>query len=248
MKYNFGNQFSTKLNGTCTVIKYENARSIYVMFEDGTVVKTRGGNLVSGVVKNPNRPTVFGFGINDVKGIDVHKNKIYILWSSLIRRCYSKVYQKNKPTYVGCSVCDRWSRLSNFMQDIVEIPNFEKSISDGWELDKDVLSSGFGYYSKETCCFLPKEINAFFGIKSSKKGSTGVTYNKRLNKYVVCIHNGIGLSNHYGVYSSKEDAIKAYNDEKRNRLLKLLSKYEGVIPENVHNALLNYKFNVDNLC
>ena len=32
-KYAFGTQFPTKSSGTCTIIKYENARNIYVMFD-----------------------------------------------------------------------------------------------------------------------------------------------------------------------------------------------------------------------
>lgn len=66
-KYAFGTQFSTKLSGVCTVIKYENSRSIYVMFEDGTVTRVSGGNLCYGSISNPNRPTVFDVGVNDVK-------------------------------------------------------------------------------------------------------------------------------------------------------------------------------------
>ena len=57
-KYAFGTQFQTRLSGVCTVIKYENARSIYVMFDDGTVTKVTGGNLCSGSINNPNRPKI----------------------------------------------------------------------------------------------------------------------------------------------------------------------------------------------
>ena len=47
---------------------------------------------------------VFSKGINDV--INSRDTKEYQVWHSMIRRCYSDVYQKLKPTYAGTVVCD----------------------------------------------------------------------------------------------------------------------------------------------
>ena len=81
MKYNydFGTQFKTKSSGVCTLIKYVNAKNVYVMFEDGTVIKVASGNLLTGSVSNPNHPSVFGVGINDVSGSIPADDKRYTL-------------------------------------------------------------------------------------------------------------------------------------------------------------------------
>ena len=52
---------------------------------------------------------VFGKGINDTENA-----KDYQTWHSMLRRCYSPVYKKDRPTYEGCEVCDEWLRLSTF--------------------------------------------------------------------------------------------------------------------------------------
>ena len=211
-KYAFGTQFKTKSSGICTVIKYENSRSIYVMFEDGTVTRVSGGNLCSGSINNPNRPTVFGVGINDVEVKD-YGDKRYVLWHSILRRSYSEVYHKNKPSYINVNVSDDWKRLSNFIKDVEKLPNFDMALSENWEIDKDVLSNGEKVYSKETCCFLPREINTLFNRESTKGLKTGVSYNKRLGKFTASINKGRG-SKHIGVYLTEDEAHYSYCKEK----------------------------------
>ena len=46
---------------------------------------------------------VFGKGINDTENA-----KDYQTWHSMLRRCYSPVFKKDKPTYEGCEVCEEW--------------------------------------------------------------------------------------------------------------------------------------------
>lgn len=237
-KYAFGTQFITKSSGVCTVIKYENSRSIYVMFEDGTVTRVSGGNLCSGSVSNPNRPTVFGFGINDVE-IKDYTDKRYVLWHSIIRRSYSEVYHKNKPTYKDVSVCENWKYLSNFIRDVEQMPNFDMALSENWELDKDLLGGDKRLYSKDTCCFLPRELNTLFNRESSKGLKTGVSYNKRLGKFVSSINKGRG-SKHIGVYLTEDEAHYSYCKEKQKHLDSLILKYEDKLPDNVKLKLKDW--------
>ena len=240
-KYAFGSQFSTKLSGVCTVIKYENSRSIYVMFEDGTVTRVSGGNLCSGSISNPNRPTVFDVGVNDVEVKD-YTDKRYVLWHSILRRSYSEVYHKGKPSYKDVRVSEDWKRLSNFMKDIEKLPNFDMALSNNWEIDKDVLSNGEKVYSKETCCFLPREINILFTRESTKGLKTGVSYNKRLGKFVASINIGKG-SGHIGVYKTEKSAHTAYCKEKQKHLDSLILKYGDKLPENVKFKLKDWFIN-----
>lgn len=244
MKYNydFGTQFETKSSGVCTLIKYVNAQDVYVMFEDGTVVRAKSGNLLRGGVSNPNRPSVFGVGINDVNGSISTDDKRYTLWYSIIRRAYSDVYHRGKPTYKDVEVCDRWKRFSNFAEDIVKIPFYEKCITDEYELDKDVLGGDLKIYSPETCCFVPRKINAFFSrnTQKSKDLPTGVTFNKRLNKYVACANIGGKHTQHIGVFTSIDDALSAYVNAKSKHLIEIANDFKGEIEDKVYNKLINY--------
>lgn len=240
--YDFGTQFETKFNGTCTLIKYVNAKEVYVMFEDGTMVKTRSGNLLRGRVKNPNHPSVFGVGINDSVDITCYNDKRYTLWHSIIRRAYSDVYHKDKPTYKDIEVCDRWKRFSNFAEDIVKIPFYEKCITDEYELDKDILGGDLKIYSPETVCFIPRSVNIFFSRNTQKDNDlpTGVTFNKRLNMYVAsCCTNGKNTQ-HLGVFETLEEAEIVYKRTKQGLLKTLANSLKGEIEDRVYDKLINY--------
>ena len=244
MKYNydFGTQFKTKSSGVCTLIKYVNAKNVYVMFEDGTVIKVASGNLLTGSVSNPNHPSVFGVGINDVSGSIPANDKRYTLWCSIIRRAYSDVYHHIKPTYRDVEVCDRWKRFSNFAEDIVKIPFYEKCITDKYELDKDILGGDLRIYSPETVCFIPRSVNIFFSRNTQKQSNlpTGITFNKRLNKYVASCNIGGKNTQHLGVFGSIEEALIVYKRTKHELLKTLANSLEGDIEDKVYNKLLNY--------
>lgn len=38
----------------------------------------------------------------------------YVKWHAMLNRCYNARYHKNKPTYIGCYVCEEWLTFSNF--------------------------------------------------------------------------------------------------------------------------------------
>lgn len=112
---------------------------------------------------------VAGHGINDVnyttqiykivegrtpfgrkKKVRVWVCPYYEKWASMLRRAYSKVYHKKRPTYIGSSVCEEWLYLSNFIKWVDSQPE------DNWanlQLDKDFLVSGNKHYSPEKFSF-----------------------------------------------------------------------------------------------
>ena len=241
-EFAFGTQFKTNSSGVCTVIKYENAKNVYVMFEDGTFVKATSSNLRTGSVKNPNKPTVFGFGVNDANLRDP-TDKRYVLWYSLIRRAYSEVYHKRKPTYKGVRVSGDWKYLSNFIRDVEQMPNFDMALSENWELDKDLLGGNQRLYSKDTCCFLPRELNTLFTNESNKGLKKGVFYNKRLGKFTASINRGGKGRSHIGVYLTEDEAHYNYCKEKQKHLDSLILKYEDKLPDNVKLKLKDWFIN-----
>lgn len=181
---------------------------------------------------NKFKKPVFGVGINDV---DLCPPNIYWRWNKMLQRCYSPKRQSKNPTYIGCSVCDEWLYLSNYKK------WFEDNYVEGFEIDKDILVKGNKVYSPDTCCFVPQEINGVFGNKPKGAYARGIG-SFRCGKYIAAIHiNGKRL--HLGSFSTKEEAIAAYNNAKEKHVKELAEKYfkEGKITERVYNALMKYE-------
>ena len=178
---------------------------------------------------------LYGVGINDVclpTRVGNVRDRAYQHWKSLIERCYSDKYHSRQSSYIDCEVCDEWKYFSNFKK------WFEKNYVDGYQLDKDILVKGNKIYSPNTCCFVPKDINAAFqfarinannGITESKKGFV-VTVNMYNKKVIV------------GTFSNIDDARDAYISAKRDYAYELADKHyvQGEISRKIYNAILNY--------
>ena len=113
---------------------------------------------------------VCGKGVNDMpRGwtkTDEWNYRVYQLWKSMIQRCYDEKYHEKYPTYIGCTVCKRWLKLGNFVEDIKLIENYELWLSgfgekiNPYQLDKDIKSNGTNKcYCLENCCFTTIEEN-----------------------------------------------------------------------------------------
>ena len=100
---------------------------------------------------------VEGHGINDMpRGWTVENEwnkRVYQKWASMLRRCYNEEYHKTKKgkTYIGCTVCDRWLTLSNFVEDFEKIDGYdrERFLNGELVLDKDIKSRKRGEKNKQ---------------------------------------------------------------------------------------------------
>lgn len=117
---------------------------------------------------------IYGIGVNDMpKGWRTENElnkRIYIVWYNFIRRCYDEKYQEKFPTYKDCYVCDRWLILSNFVEDIKLIENYELWLNNPNQkisLDKDIKSNGKNKcYCLEQCQFITKSENSKQAVKT----------------------------------------------------------------------------------
>lgn len=178
---------------------------------------------------------VFGRGINDVSS----KHSAYSIWHSMIRRAYSEVYQKNKPTYVGTTVHEDWFRLSKFIE------WYNENYVDGWHLDKDLLSTGLKRYSPETCCFLPNEINILFSEKRQDNGlPSGVYFKKSLGRYVAQIshcENGVRKSGHIGASNDPNKCFLMYKTASEKKIKELAEKYKSQLDARAYSTLMEFQ-------
>ena len=116
---------------------------------------------------------VQGHGVNDMpknwRIENENNHKIYETWRSMLCRCYSEKYHKRCPTYIGCSVCSKWLKLSGFVEDVKLIDGYneEKFIKGEICLDKDIKSNGVNKeYSLENCLWTSMAENIRQAVKT----------------------------------------------------------------------------------
>lgn len=167
----------------------------------------------------------------------------YIIWRSMIVRCYDDAKHIKFPTYIGCSVCDEWLYYSNFKK------WFNENYIEGYALDKDILVKGNKVYGPDTCCFVPQAINCL--VKGSRGKSdglpVGVHYDKRQRKYTTQKGQvGQRRCKYLGYFSTVEEAFAAYKTAKEAYIKEVATSYynEGKITEKVYNALMNYQVEI----
>lgn len=185
------------------------------------------------------RSLVHGFGINDapylvqpkIDGKQIHC-PFYCRWMNMIKRCYSKSLKKTIPTYSECSVDDRWKRFTDF-REWMKAQDWE-----GKQLDKDLLSPGNKIYGPDTCVFISAKLNTLLNDCGSSKGDypTGVSLFKRDGRFKATISIDSGLV-HLGLFSSPEQAEKAYLNAKYGEIIRHAMMPDT--PINVRNALLD---------
>jgi len=126
----------------------------------------------------------------------------YNIWRAMVQRCSNPKYQ----TYRhyggrGISVCDRWMRFENFYADMGERPTSKLTI------ERENNNDG---YSPDNCIWADwtsQSRNKRLSVRNTS-GHVGVSWNERLNKWIVRImanYKDINL----GSFIDLPDAIAA---------------------------------------
>ena len=103
------------------IVGYNSSDDIIVEFQDGykTKIKTQYCNFKSGSIKNPYYPTVYGVGITGGKypiSIDCELTREYVLWHSMLCRCFDKRFKKAQPAYQNVTCCEEWLNFEVFYE------------------------------------------------------------------------------------------------------------------------------------
>lgn len=119
---------------------------------------------------------IYGVGVNDIQnGFASHKEenkenrRKYNLWVKMLERCYSKKHHEKYPTYKDCYVCDKWLKLSGFLDDLPKINGYEEWLNNPgkYALDKDIKSNGKNKcYCLENCIFVTHTNNSIQANKT----------------------------------------------------------------------------------
>ena len=235
-----------------TIVDYINYKDVVIEFDDEYKTQRHCEivNFKKGCVPNRSQPTVHGIGIVDVDRKYAGKEKEYITWSHMIRRCY--VSEENSrdrdSTYQDCVVCEQWKRYSNFYDWIHSQPNYKQWADGGFSIDKDIIKKGNNIYCPEYCCLVPNYINNIFTKHTAKRGkyTIGVTINEYGTFTVTLRDWETNKYKHYGNFKTPEEAFNFYK-EKKEEYIKMVAQSEydkGNITKECYNAMMNYQVEI----
>jgi len=192
------------------------------------------------------RSLVFDVGVNDWVGsiwVGGKPIKEYQLWQSMLRRCFSEEYKQNRPTYQGVTCSKDWLSMTKFIEDVSQMKGFGL---EGWQLDKDILQKGNKLYSKDTCCFVPQEVNLLLVKCDNSRGEypVGVCFHKASGKFRARLAIN-GKQKHLGYFNTVEEAFFAYKAAKEAQIKAVAQKWQHILDERVYSALMTYDVSVD---
>ena len=197
------------------------------------------------------RKLAYGVGVNDwhtniSNGSSKHIPE-YKMWLRMLERSLSEKWKVSHPTYKDTTVDPRWYSMTAFIEDVSNLVGYDKAITYGWHLDKDLLVKGNKLYSKDTCCFLPIEINSLMVMHRSSRGAypSGVHFRKRQPKrpYCAVIRRG-GIVKTLGNYSTPEEAFYVYKEAKEAYIKEVANKWKDQIDVRAYEALMNYEVEI----
>ena len=242
-----GSILPSKNFGNFKVVEYINTKNLIVQFlNTGNIVKTTTTDAKLGYVKDKEIFKVLGVGINDV-GRTLDENgktlRSYQLWLGVLKRSHCDKFKNSNKTYLDVCCHKSWLRYSVFLSDIENMVGYKNT---DWHLDKDFLSKGNKIYSKETCCFVPREINNILTKRQICRGKypIGVTLHKKTCKFVSTISIE-GISNYIGSFDCPNKAFQAYKKAKESFIKEVAEKWKGKIDNRVYQTLLNYEVSID---
>lgn len=237
------------------IIEYNNCDNIIVEFQDKykANVHTKYSHFLSGVVKNPYYPIVYGVGASGNKYPTSHdgkRTKEHNSWNGMLTRCFDQKTKEKYPTYKDVICCEEWLLYENFYEWLHEQENFDKWLNGNrWAIDKDILIKNNKIYSPDTCCLVPMNVNCLF----TKNGNNHlhilpIGIDKVGNEFLArCCNPIINKRERLGLYKTIEEAFFAYKSYKEN-LIKQVAEMEfdkGNITKSCYDAMMNYKVEIN---
>ena len=107
-----GKVCKSNLSGDFKVLKYNDNRNVEIQFlKTGYETVVELVSIRKGEVKDRLSPSVCGVGVVGTK-YPINEGgvltKEYVLWTSMLVRCYSDSYRKKQPTYIDCEVSENF--------------------------------------------------------------------------------------------------------------------------------------------
>jgi hypothetical protein len=147
--------------------------------------------------------------------------------------------QKKAPLYVGCT-----NEFENF-QDFAEWCQTQIGYNLDFCLDKDLLIKGNKKYSKNTCVFIPQEINKLFTKRQRFRGDLpiGLTWEKNKTSIRVGFtrdNNRVNAGSYYDIY----EAFSVYKKLKEDWIKVQAENWRDEIDPRAYDAMINYEVEI----
>lgn len=153
-----------------------------------------------------------------------------------IRKCYDEV-----------TMCQEWKdNPKSFVKWYFE--HYYTVDDEEMDVDKDLFDGCSKIYSPETCCILPKSLNAILAnckkyyFEGTNKENTlpfGVIYSSKKKKYYSDIQfTGTGKTVKLSEWDTAEEAFKEYKMMKQADMLMVAAQYKNRIPDYIYHKLL----------
>ena len=196
-----GERFISNEGCEFVIIKYNTNRDLWIQFQDeyGTILHSNYSNCKQKSIKNPYNKSIYGVGClglmkdgskpKTIIRTGVHSRE-YILWGSMMRRCYDSKFIEDYPTYEEATVCDRWLVFANFLEDLPSIEGYSLWLEHPKEqiaLDKDIKGNGSKVYCLENCKFISNADNV---KEVHKRYGKDFNESKRIKVYGINIKTG----------------------------------------------------------
>jgi hypothetical protein len=231
-----------------TIIEYVNANDITVKFENGYVTTCQYDKFKNGSLFNPYDISVYEHGYIGEGNYKTHLSDKtltiqYAYWRGMLRRCYDKKVSKKHPTYENCIVCEEWLCFQTFAKWFGN--NYYEIKDDRVDLDKDILHKSNKIYSPDKCAFVPHRINTLFTKRQNDRGEypIGVTYNKKLDKFIArcCI---LDDRKYLGLFNASKEAYFTYKEFKEQYIKQIADEYKSFIPKELYDAMYRYEVEI----
>ena len=243
-----GKVCKSKSSGDFKILKYNDKTNVEVQFlKTGYETVVELGHIRNGNVKDPYVPSVCGVGVLGTKyspTVNGVLTKEYMLWCSMLKRCYSDTCKKKQPTYEGCEVSDNFLHYEYFYEWCHKQIGFG---NEGWQLDKDLLTKGNKIYSESTCIFIPREINQLLVKSTASRGKylIGVCWDKTKKAFKASVNKNKGKQEYLGLFNTEIEAFNVYKQAKEAFVKEQANKWKSQIDPRAYNALMNYEVNIN---
>ena len=234
-------------SGDFKILKYNDSYNVEIQFlKTGFKTVARLKHIKTGKVKDPYSPSVYGIGVLGTKyqsSEGGRNTKEYMLWYSMLTRCYSNTYKKRNPTYEGCTVSENFLRYEYFYEWCQKQIGF--NVND-FNLDKDLLIKGNKVYSEDSCVFIPREINLVLTKCTASRGRhiIGVHWHNASKAFVAKVNKNKGKQEWLGTFKTEMEAFSNYKKAKESFVKEQANKWKSQIDPRAYNALMNYTVNL----
>jgi len=160
----------------------------------------------------------------------------------MLCRCFNEKYKQKYPTYKDVNCSGDWLHMKKFIEDVSQMKGYG---FDGWQLDKDILVKGNKLYSKDTCCFVPQEVNYLLTKSDNARGEWPIVvwFDKQKGKYRSKLKAN-GKKRNLGYFNTAEEAFFAYKAAKEAQIKVVAQQWKDQLDERVYQALLNYTVDI----